>query len=543
MTGRVTGRFRELGAAAVVVAAAAIVVTWPQAARLGTAVNDFGDPLLNSWTLAWVAHALTSQPLHLFDANIFHPELATLAYSESLILPGLMVSPLLWAGADPILAHNILVLAGYAGSGLAMFVLVRSLTGQSGAALVAAVAFTVYPYRIESYGRMQIQLVWWMPLSLWAVHCAARMPTIRHGVLAGIFVAAQVYSCLYYGVFALIPLAIISAASVLTAPSRGRTLRALGIGAVVTSVLIMPLAAPYRTAARVVGERSVEEVRHFSAELADFRRAPADSALYGDVDHPGPPERSLFPGYLLPIVAAGALVPPVSVAAVTYAAAAFVSADLALGTNGWGYQALYNFLPPFRAVRVPARFAMVLGLALSVLAGLGAARLLRGRSPLQQITFAAVLIVAIVFEARPRFFDLSALPDREPAVYAWLAAQPDGVVCEFPVGPLGGRTGPQDPTYMYYSTRHWKPLINGYSGFAPPSYRELLDRLRTFPSDEAIAYLRARRVTYLLVHSPFYVQGDFDADVRALESRDDVTPAGRFPWKGGGVTRVFRVRP
>ena len=524
-------------------AAVTVVVTWPQAARIGTAVNDFGDPLLNSWTLAWVAHAIPAHPTALFDANIFHPETNTLAYSESLIVPALLVAPVLWAGGDPILAHNLVLLLGYVLSGLAMYVLVRSLTGRPSAAIIAAVAFTVYPYRIESYGKVQLQLIWWIPIALWAMHRIGKQPAVRPALLLGAVVAAQFYSCVYYGVFGLAPLAIVALAThITTLAPRARVNNMHMLAAVVSVVLCLPLLLAYQRAAAVVGERTPDEVRHWSAEPRDFARAPADNAMYGDRERPGPAERSLFPGYALPVVAAAALVPPISAPVVAYAVAAGLSADLAMGANGWGYQALFDAVPPFRALRVPARFAMMLGLALAVLAGLGVARLSKGRSRRVEIILAAAVTMAIVVESRPRSLDLSALADPRPDVYTWLAAQPPGVVCEYPVGPLGGRTGPQDPTYMYYSTDHWKPLVNGYSGFSPPSYGELLDRLRTFPSDAAVGYLRQRGVTYLLVHSPFYLRGDFDADVRALRARGDLEAAGRFSWKGGGVSEVFRIR-
>ena len=202
--------------------------------------------------------------------------------------------------------------------------------------------------RIESYGKVQLQLAFWIPLSLWAVHRAGRQPTVRASILLGAFSAAQVYSCLYYGVFAAVLLTVIAIATILTTTaSRPRVARTLALGALIGLVLCWPLAAPYRAAARVVGERGIGEVQHFSAELKDFSRAPADGALYGDREHPGPAERSLFPGYIAPVVALVGLVPPVSAAAIAYAVAAGLSADLALGSNGWGYGTLFDALPPF----------------------------------------------------------------------------------------------------------------------------------------------------------------------------------------------------
>src|SRR4030095_3703756 len=146
-----------------------VLVTWPQVMHLSSAVTDFGDPLLNSWTLAWVAHQVPIDPRHVFDAPIFHPEIGTLAYSESLLLPGLAVAPVLWLGGDPILAHNLVLFAGYVLSGLAMFWLVRALTRHDGAALVAAAIFAVYPYRLPEDATIKVHTTSLLPHGLWGL--------------------------------------------------------------------------------------------------------------------------------------------------------------------------------------------------------------------------------------------------------------------------------------------------------------------------------------------------------------------------------------
>jgi hypothetical protein len=43
--------------------------------------------------------------------------------------------------------------------------------------------------------------------------------------------------------------------------------------------------------------------------------------------------------------------------------------------------------------------------------------------------------------------------------------------------------------YMVNATRHWHPLLNGYSGFRPPSYTRSYEAARTFPSDESLVAL------------------------------------------------------
>jgi len=67
------------------------IMTYPQVLHMTDGVHDDGDPLMVSWVLAWVAHQLARAPAHLFDANIFYPERNTLAYSETLIVPGLVL--------------------------------------------------------------------------------------------------------------------------------------------------------------------------------------------------------------------------------------------------------------------------------------------------------------------------------------------------------------------------------------------------------------------------------------------------------------------
>jgi len=60
---------------------------------------------------------------------------------------------------------------------------------------------------------------------------------------------------------------------------------------------------------------------------------------------------------------------------------------------------------------------------------------------------------------------------------------------------------------MYYSTYHWKKLVNGYSGFFPPKYLEILEELQTFPSNESIYILQNLGVKYVIIHS-----GDLSQD-------------------------------
>ena len=48
-----------------------VMLTWPQALHLGTQISAHDDSLLSVWRLSWIAHALTGDPRHFFDGNIY----------------------------------------------------------------------------------------------------------------------------------------------------------------------------------------------------------------------------------------------------------------------------------------------------------------------------------------------------------------------------------------------------------------------------------------------------------------------------------------
>lgn len=533
----------EWAAVSAVYVLATSAVTWPLATALGTAVNDFGDPLLNSWTLAWVAHSLASDPVSLFNAPIFHPEHATLAYSEPLILPAILVSPVWWLTGNAVLCHNLTLLSGYIVSGLMVYGLVRHITHVRTAALLAGLAFCVYPYRADHLPRVQLQLTYCMPLALWLLHRWLDRQTPARAAAVGLATGGQVLCCLYYGIYfatCLVPIAI-GLGWARRVPFRRAVAHAL-VAVVCLLLTTAWLAPPFLEARHIVGERPVGEIVASGARPSDYLHAHPRQVLHGDPRHPGEGELRLFPGWTLPLAAAGSLMPLTSGAAV-YGAVAVLAFDLSRGLSGPTYSALYNVAFPFRGLRVPARAGMLVGLLMSVLLGLTVARLVRCRTwPRLGGALVVAIAAGLVAESAMRPVALSFVPSGVPPVYSWLAAQPPGVVVEYPVGPVEGRIGPQDTTYMLAQTKHWRPLLNGYSGFAPPSYVQLVETMREeFPGEAALALLRERGVDYLIVHERYFGRRNFRADAQTLDRSADVRFVAALLDGEGRESRVYRV--
>jgi hypothetical protein len=174
------------------------------------------------------------------------------------------------------------------------------------------------------------------------------------------------------------------------------------------------------------------------------------------------------------------------------------------------YAAFYHYAPGYDGVRVPARFAMIVTLGLAALAALGAAALGRRRSI---VALAGTLIVVestaipIPMNENSTMYGqpgLAPLPprveigDATPAVYRFIAQLPDdSVILEVPLGEPAF-----DIRYMFYSTVHWKRLVNGYSGGAPLGYEFLTESLKDVGTrpDRAWDAVVASTATHAVVH-------------------------------------------
>ena len=542
---------RLLAAALVVFLGLTTAVTWPQVPRLRDGIADIGDPLLNAWALAWVAHELPSAPARLFDANIFHPERGTLAYSETLLAPALLGAPFFWLGAGPVGVHNLLLVLGIAASGVGMAALVHDLTGRRGAALVAGAIFAFLPFRFDHYSHFQLLQTQWMPLALWFLHRLVDRGRVRDGVGLGAMVGLQVMTSVYNAIFLGALLAVVGPMLLVWRGLSAARLRAVGASIAVAAVLSTPVAIAHLKARAVVGERGRDEATRMSAELTDYLAAVPWIRLHGGrAERFGAIERRLFPGVVVVVLALVALWPPLSGPRLAYALGVLVTVELSRGFNGWLYPWLYDHAFLLRSLRVPARMGLVVGLALSVLAGFGAARLQARLSTRAGVIAVIVLLIGVLADSWVAPIGLTTVPHAVPEVYADMmrdrgdstdvpfvrpmhARQPD-VLLELPMNT-------EVPTYMYYSTYHWQALVNGYSGFFSDRYNRVGQVMLSFPDEGAIKLLGSLNVRYLTVHGEFMPPRDYS---RLTTTLDRMAPTFRLvsrrPWKDAEIS-LYRV--
>ena len=212
------------------------------------------------------------------------------------------------------------------------------------------------------------------------------------------------------------------------------------------------------------------------------------------------------------------------------------------------YTAFYMLVPGFDGLRVPARYAMIVTLGLAVLGSLGLAAIDRRRQRYAIFVAGALIVfeaIAIPIPINQNSADytqpgLAPLPSfvamdgGAPAVYGFIAQlPPSAVVIELPLGEPAF-----DVRYMWYSTLHWKRLVNGYSGGAPLHYeflREALKDVATRP-DRAWQAIVDSTATHAVVHEGAY------ADERGRLFGDFFRVHGARAVAVFGTDRVFQLR-
>jgi len=559
---------RLMQGALVLYAATACALTWPLAAHLSdhlvTHANlaSASDSPLNAYILSWGAHALAHNPLRLFQANMFFPAANALAFSDSLLGTQPLFAPLYFLTGNPVLAYNLTLLAAFVLNGLSMAGLAWFLFARPAPALLAGFVYAFALPRFPHLIHLQLLSAWWTPLVFLAVEAWLRRPRWALAAAATGLLWCQFLSSAYLGI--MLGLLLVPYLALRLWAERGRlplarTLSHLGLALAVGALLFTPVALPYvRSQAQWGHQRGLADLVRYSAELGSFLAADGANWLYGAATAPlrrrdVPWESALFFG-LAPLCLAargvaalrraaplgGAVWPAVARAQALVGLTALV---LALGPillwadapAQWPlpYLAVFLGVPGLGGIRAPARFALLALVPLALFAAAGFARLvdlLRERRPALPhpgAILCAIALALMALEALHLPVPLRPMPLTEDAVVRRLRERTEeGAVLEIPFSIYDPLT---DATYALTSTRHWAPLVNGYSGFRPGSYYEIA----ALVNSEGL--------------SPRVVEALGALGVRTLVVHLDALPApARAPWHDGappipGLERILSL--
>lgn len=515
--------------AAVAYAIATIVVTWPVFRHPTSTVLDtmslYGeawtlvqrDINLTMWILAWDTHALTTHPTTLFHANAFYPAPWVLATSEHMLGNVPWFGPVFFLTGNPVLAHQVTLLASFVLAGLTMAAWVFYWTRDRTAAFVAGLAYALAPYRLWQLGNLHVIAIQWLPLVPLGIDGIVDRRRPRLAMLLLWTGLAMSTLCSYYVGYAAFVLAGVYAVARLPSarPALGRALVRLAIAGGLAALVVGAVTVPY-----VLLQRS--------GALPDHTQDSFNSLAFWAVLKFGIsglmgwfflPRRDGIPQYLtatamlLALIALGLHRRKPRGALVATAVAGIVLFFGPSVPNPWSpgasiplpYRLLASIVPGFSAMRAPQRFGCLTTLAVVALAGLGLAALrarlvATGRRRLATV-LPFVLVAVFCVEVRPRGLRALSVPTEgsTPAADAYLREHGDGgAVLNLP---FNRHQLYQESAYLYESIFHWLPIVNGYAAYPPTAYVEVGDVAFTMPSPEALRDILARvDVRWVVLH-------------------------------------------
>lgn len=522
---RSTSRQEVTGGELLLVAAAAVllavVMNWPLALNLGETIpKDLGDPLPQSWQVAWGGHALQHQPLEFFQSNQFWPLDDTLAFSDALI--GYAPAGLIGEGPEAaVVRYDLLFLFAYALCFAGAYLLARELgLGPAGAAMAGA-AYAFAPFRLEQDGHLHVISSGGIPLAFAAAVRGYRLRS-PGWVVAGFLIAAWQFSLgPTLGLPLTYLLCLLAAIAGVVWLRRGRPAldrrmaAATAGGAVIYLAIAVVIALPYLRVAdeQADAERPPSTVEAFSGPLAIFATAPGENLVWGDItegirdDLQNPQEKTLFPGLLiLGLAIAGLLSSALPRGLRVGLGLGIVGVSvLALGLQEedgllWPYRIAYEVLPGWDGMRTPGRLFTFATLGLALLAGAGAAWLLGRRTdtaPVATAGLAGLIVLAVAVEGRALPFDPTdnlaqpEVPEAPADVSAVLAPQLH----------LPATLAEDNRRYLLWSTDGFPDIVNGRSSVQPEYTADIIEAMDSFPDRTSVATLRREGIASVLLHT------------------------------------------
>lgn len=391
--------------------------TYPLILDPGGLLPKHKDPFMYGWTLVSNVHRLLTAPLAVFHGNTFYPHGNTVAFTDLLLTPTLTAGPIYLLTGNPVLQYNLTLLIGWALSGWAMYVMTFALLQSHWGATIAALAFTLSPYRTDYFLEFQTQLAFPIPLAVLLFVRFLETHRWRHlgGVVLLLWVEAL--ATMYYAIMLGLCLVVVAVLHmILRAGTWNWTMirRAL-VGGLLLGIALAPFLVPYVQNYQELGlARELRQPARHSADILTYFETGV-TKLYRFRPSGHIAETSLFMGFVALALAATACAlgepaavserPPITRHVSRLLTLGIVGAVLGLTvTLVWGH--------PLRAAGIhpprPQRFLnliLLLGLARIGFEGWWAARSGEHRHPLGERELRWIFLFVIAF-----FFVLSLGP-------------------------------------------------------------------------------------------------------------------------------------
>lgn len=481
-----------------------------------------GDGLFTSWTIGWNMHSFLNDPLNLFNANIFYPNKNTLAYSEMLLPPALLGLPLFLITGSLLFTYNALILISFVFSAWGAYLLAKYYTKNNYASFVAGIIYGFATYKFANIGHFQNLMTFWIPFTILYLQKYLDTFKQKHLIISTLLFIAQTLSSWNNGTFLVFFLAFILIANYrLIQENFKKITRDLIIPAILTIALILPFAVPYiKISLEDKFKYSLEEARQGSADLGGYLVPPPGNnmaKLITDrlgVEKKHWAENMLFLGYFsILLIGYHLLFSKKKIANKNfkiYLTGIPFFMLLSFGPYLNFIASLKNFPLPYYFfykifhlgfIRTPSRLAIIVLLctAVSIAFILDHFRI---KNKTAKYFFATLIPAFILFEFYTPGLEAGTLKNvRCPAVYDKMREDSSvKAVVELPFT----KDVSTNLNYVFFSTCHWKPIYNGYSGYTPPKYGRWGKTISGFPDRNSLNKLDELEINFVVLHLDLY---------------------------------------
>lgn len=494
---------------------------------------ETNDGRLVAWILSWDIHKLLTDPFHIYQANTFYPNANTLSYSEHFIGTSLLGIPVwLLTGGNPAATFNFVMIFGFVSNAFFTFLLIKRFVKSNSIAFLGAFINGYCSYRLWNIGHLQNIVVFYIPLCLLLLFLYMDTKKPKYLVGIGLCLLLQSLSSWYHMIFIFMMFFLFVAFYYIRGKRiSNKDLIKMGVMLFAVVLLFLPFAIPYlKQNSQNQTAYAINDI--ISGDLGGYLMPPPYTALHGiNTNYFGITksrwlENFNYIGYVALLLSCYGLYKAyrrkteafqlrnemllflfIAIVFFIFSLGPYLTLNDNTTSLKLPYYFIFNYLSPIRFLRVTARYSTVIFLMVSLLASIGLATLLKDASRKIYRSAIVVLLLIVVFieytpiEKFDRFTDMSEVP----VVYEQIKKDTSvKALIELPIN-----VDPFTTTkYIYYAGIHFKPIVNGYSGYEPPSYNLFKNAFDAPLNPVTQALLTSIGVTHIVAHPDYQVPLD-----------------------------------
>ena len=513
------------------------IITFPLLFHLSSLTTGRGDELLIAWIHTWGFHALITNPLHVFSANIFYPFLYSFAYSDMHLTSMLFGSiPYLLLG-EPIVFNNVSLLLSLTLLGWSIALVIYVITKDYLPAFFAGVLISLSPAVLDKAIHLQVLFIFFLPLGILSLYLFLTKRKQVFLFLALVCFVLQSLNSFMAGYFIVLSYACMTGVALFTKQVSVRFLfnKKHVLFFCISLLFLAPIIYPYIMVSKEYQyKRDIRDSIHFSLSPEDYFYPNSATRLEPFLHSLQKVDKTKTNGeykvgYLGGVFTLLVIMCVIYLLREKHRSFLFVSLFLT-GLSGFllslgpflhlgratihypfpiplPYLLFYYLAPGFNGFRSSARFEMLFIVASALCIGLLLHKLLTHVSFKGRVGTYGVLLGLVIWEFTSPFTFIQAPQVTSPPVeYQWLKKLPqEKVLIHFPIYTWNMPSSEIEFSRVYYSTISFHPQVNGTSGYSPSEWEEMASELLgNFPNNETFSTLKSLHVEYLIIHPDEY---------------------------------------